>query len=113
MSEINLLPCPFCGGEAELLHTQTYSAHTLFWVECMECDCKTSDFEDVLGKEKAVAAWNTLKPMGRIVEKLEEEKGYAEDYSAPEDRRLVRHWNNCVDVCKEIVEAGGVDAGLL
>lgn len=55
MSE-ELNRCPFCGGFAELLSKETYSSHTLFWVECIECDCRTSDYED--SKEEVIKRWN-------------------------------------------------------
>jgi hypothetical protein len=39
----------------------------------------------------------------KLIGRLEEEKGNVSDYSSYEGKKLVRHWNNCVDVCKEIV----------
>lgn len=63
MSEIKLLPCPFCGGEAELLHEEDYSSHQLWRVECEECDCCTSEYYDNPGKEHAIRAWNKRKPI--------------------------------------------------
>lgn len=40
----------------------------------------------------------------KILERLEAERCDLTDYKSSEDRILVRHWNNCVDVCKEIVQ---------
>ena len=39
----------------------------------------------------------------KLIDRLEEQKGKENDYSSIEGKKLVRHWNNCVDVCKEIV----------
>ena len=70
MSE-TLLRCPFCGGEAKIDKT---IANTVS-VECTVCHassrmilCTEGDIE-----QKAIEAWNTRKPMERIVERLEEE----------------------------------------
>lgn len=50
MSE--LLPCPFCGGEAELTGFDAPE----FWVWCPNCKASTDAHT---GKQSAVAAWNT------------------------------------------------------
>ena len=39
----------------------------------------------------------------KLIERLEEQKGSESDYCTALGKTLVRHWNNCVDVCKEIV----------
>ena len=52
----DLLPCPFCGGEAA-----AYVEHSKFppgyyyGVECDKCDARTGEFDH---KEEAIAAWN-------------------------------------------------------
>lgn len=73
MSEIKLLPCPFCGGEAQLVRDRI----GLWRVGCKKCDCTTTyqfgfgEGEEV-SQKKAANVWNTRKPMERIVEQLEE-----------------------------------------
>ena len=67
MSEIKLLRCPFCGGEAELLKGQCEIDN---YVMCLECRSKTKLYNT---KASAIKAWNTRKPMQNIVERLEEE----------------------------------------
>lgn len=69
MSNIELLPCPFCGGEAKINrmpHLWEYS------VQCNDVDCivhpETEGYEK---REEAIEAWNTRKPMERIAEQLE------------------------------------------
>lgn len=52
-SEVALLPCPFCGGEAELY--STVPTHGGFWwCVCRDCGASTS-----FGSEaEAIVAWN-------------------------------------------------------
>ena len=57
--------CPFCGGEATLCN--------YYFVQCEECGVSTLTF---ITKEEAIKAWNTRKPMERIVERLEEPTNY-------------------------------------
>ena len=47
-----LLPCPFCGGEAELTG---YNAPE-YWVWCPNCKASADAHT---GKENAIEAWNT------------------------------------------------------
>lgn len=65
MSE-KLLPCPFCGGEAEIsLYLGNYG------VACTECMGAIFPARGMT-KGEAIKAWNTRKPMERILERLEE-----------------------------------------
>lgn len=52
-----LLPCPFCGGEADF-EEEDYSAHTYWRVICLECRCGTGGYCDNPGKKRAIDAWN-------------------------------------------------------
>lgn len=73
-----LIQCPFCGGEARLhiVPPFNYEISNIMYinggafVECVECGCVIS----ADGAEQAIAAWNTRKPMERILERLEEQK---------------------------------------
>lgn len=71
VSTNQLEPCPFCGGEGELLDEDDYFGHKIWHVECVECDCCTSGYYDDPGKEEAIRKWNTRNPTERIVEQLE------------------------------------------
>jgi len=66
--DLSLLPCPFCGGRAELSETPRRS-----FVECYSCFAEGPEFEWldtgvsdeaqerswIASRQKAVAAWNT------------------------------------------------------
>lgn len=69
ISDERLLPCPFCGGEANC--SDYYGEDCIFeyLVICLDCGVSTQTF---LTEEEAIEAWNTRKPMERIVERLEE-----------------------------------------
>lgn len=62
--------CPCCGGKAKLFKKRSY--FQFFIVGCTECGLRTDDMPAV---EKAIERWNTRKPIDRIVEQLEKEKG--------------------------------------
>ena len=61
-----LKPCPFCGDKLQHLGGGRYYAHQIngciLQHQCFEADDK-----------EVIEAWNTRKPMYRIVEQLEEE----------------------------------------
>lgn len=55
-----LLPCPFCGGRANVLNDGVrlpadISVVHEFWVECEQCQCGTRLLQD---RSEAVARWN-------------------------------------------------------
>lgn len=57
MLNINLKPCPFCGGKATLC--KPYITMTpVYWVKCEACECESSTFKT---KEEAEKAWNRRK----------------------------------------------------
>lgn len=63
-SDIKLLPCPFCGGEARLIN----GIPKINYIKCKRCQTMTSSSEVI---EYVIELWNTRKPMDRIVEQLE------------------------------------------
>lgn len=65
MSETKLKPCPFCGGEAKALR----NIHNYYIVKCSKCSISTLQRGK---KAEAINAWNTRKPIDRILERLEE-----------------------------------------
>ena len=70
MSDERLKPCPFCGGEAEVITTKTRQGQTSS-VRCSKCSCKVTilkpAFYDGDVEKDTVQAWNTRKPMEQIV----------------------------------------------
>ena len=83
MSEIKLLPCPFCGGEASLTKKNRIIVEGKTEREChVHCNKCNARAERVLYKscsttemahELARKLWNTRKPMERLINLLEEE----------------------------------------
>lgn len=53
-----LLPCPFCGGEARLYENPPYEPPGMFFVRCDPCDLVYDKAWDV-PRDQAIAAWNT------------------------------------------------------
>lgn len=98
MSEIKLLPCPFCGGEAELVGDKYH------WVLCKDCKGGSHAFENV---EEAIEKWNQRKPMQEIIERLEEELDYS-IHNFKEDEVIYRKGIRFVRrVIKEVGEING------
>lgn len=50
-----LKPCPFCGGEAELLENVPYCT---IRVQCKKCGIKTRVMPSNLGENYAASKWN-------------------------------------------------------
>lgn len=55
-----LKPCPFCGGEAEILTAESMHGGYLFGIMCNDC-CSRGDVYD--NEAEAIAAWNTRAAM--------------------------------------------------
>ena len=69
MKETKLLNCPFCDGDAVTAEMYNIKLKKLFpIVKCLDCECRTRMTETF---EEAITAWNTRKPMERIIEQLE------------------------------------------
>ena len=59
--KLELLPCPFCGGEADSYNFPTYRADRLgYFVTCRFCDARMGDHEGGYFKsdKEATEAWN-------------------------------------------------------
>ena len=77
MSELKR--CPFCGGEATLTNKLSKDEYgqRLWNVCCFGCANRTSSYWD---KEIAIEAWNTRKPLERVIERLEEQAEECKKY---------------------------------
>lgn len=70
--EIKLKPCPFCGGEAEMLGEDD----GMYQVVCQNCAANIDDFDDE--KEVAAEKWNTRTTEKDLNEQIGRFKKYAE-----------------------------------
>ena len=101
MSEIKLLPCPFCGGEATL----SDSIEDRFAeVHCIECGVKINE-KGYPALSKAIKQWNTRKTVERILTRLEELK------NAPKRECSYNNgWTECARCAiQEVKEEGGIE----
>lgn len=101
MSEIKLLPCPFCGGEAEF-HRSLSVIGDIVTVRCKACQAKTAGILFDAGKhqsdeeyDEAAEAWNNRKPVEDVLERLEEFREEAEQ------RNVAGMFSDMLEVIKE------------
>ena len=95
-----LAKCPFCGGEAQECNTGNHFLNTYYWVRCKKCGCK---LQQSVVREYVIEAWNTRKPMDRIVERLEEEYGtvlYEDGVIVGYDKGFI-HIDEAIAIVKE------------
>jgi hypothetical protein len=58
-SKENLLPCPFCGGKAQIKMSQYCEDGMETWVECKDCHVATDRCDGPYGlADMAAASWN-------------------------------------------------------
>lgn len=113
MSE-TLLRCPFCGGEAQLQQIPS-ATWDKFVVTCKSSKCCAfyigyCDEGLYDTRTKAVEAWNTRKPMERIVERLEEQAEECRKYWQEfDDEDSFGGMNAYCDAVKIVKEEGGID----
>lgn len=113
MSE-TLLRCPFCGGEAQLQQIPS-ATWDKFVVTCKSSKCCAfyigyCDEGLYDTRTKAVEAWNTRKPMERIVERLEEHRDdfmndvyeeLREDADNCRANRIIDRFDEVTEILKE------------
>jgi hypothetical protein len=71
-----LLKCAFCGGEAKLCCADEQNYINYYWIYCKECGCK---HPSSIHREAVIKAWNTRKPLERVIERLETEGNLADE----------------------------------
>ncbi len=111
MQNDKLLPCPFCGGEAEA----TFICDGRYnQIKCKTSKCIMNVDMPALykSKEEAIEKWNTRKPMERIVEQLENHKNC---YEKVIGQVIVDNYDinlervDLMNCAIDIVRKGGVD----
>lgn len=113
MSEKSLLPCPFCGGEAELFR-RTSVIGDFVEVRCKTCKAKTDAILFDARKhpndeeyDEAAEAWNTRKPVEAVLERLEAECiKYKNEWNAYDDEVAFGQMNgmsNAISIIKEVL----------
>ena len=118
------MPCPFCGS-----HNIEYSVKTMgrrekrFHVAmyCKDCNCygkrtivnvtdeeyfRSGVVRNPKYKQLAIDAWNTRKPMERILNRLEEGKTFYKMRSLDQDEIEVGAFIEAIDIVKE---EGGIE----
>lgn len=100
-----LKPCPFCGGEA----FEYYSGSQFEFCEvvCKECGCRSKGKTEA----EAIEAWNTRKPIDKVVEALEDEydnagrlTGYFYNHNTYETHGYMEGLKKAIEIVK-----GGAD----
>lgn len=104
-----LLPCPFCGGNNVGVWRNRPISPLIadsYVVICYDCHfgmCPTSE------KGKAIAAWNTRKPIEQIVERLEFQAEESRDYWSNFDDEYafgaMNAYTNAIEIVKEELDA--------
>ena len=104
MSELKR--CPFCGGEARILTSVFFRSDAC--VKCKKCGASTlvhSSASNEDAKLNAIKAWNTRKPMDRIVERLEEEaeecRKYWQEFDDEDSFGGMNAYCNAIRIVKE------------
>lgn len=97
-----LLSCPFCGGKPFVYTTGNVSCGFYVEIICENCGCRT----DRAYEEVATEAWNTRKPMERILEQLEESMNDAKNLWDNDEYYigLANGYEGAIEIVK-----GGVD----
>lgn len=90
----DLLPCPFCGGEAKISRSGRYS---LFCAYCVDCDTNGGHY---FTEEDAIAAWNrrdgerhAIEPEERTCRMVEVKTGEVADYRDTDE--ILFHCKSC------------------
>lgn len=94
-NEDALLPCPFCGGEADV--KEDFFREGLWGVLCDTDYCEGSAFNPRTGKENAIKAWNTRAALNHEDVDLESIRSHETDYHK---FPINKGWNDCLEYLK-------------
>lgn len=110
MSEIKLLPCPFCNSEVKMMDIGEGEHDHYYMIQCQNPNCDGATCYGENSKEEVAKRWNTRKPMERILTRLEEEKieMYKEwlKSSHLQDKGEYLAYKHATEICKE---EGGIE----
>ena len=120
MSEIKLLPCPFCGGGARMMGFDMYGEEVCVnyhdeikytqnhYITCNGCD---TDIWLGLNAKDTIEKWNTRKPMERILTRLEEARAECKELQrSTTDAYGYMKMKQGIDCVIDIVkEEGGIE----
>lgn len=104
-----LLPCPFCGGEAEIVDVDPTPHYVKegHWVICKECKASAHVFEN---RDKAIEAWNTRTPEQAIAEELNAKRHVETCEMEYQTDGMMSGWWKC-SVCGEAMDTIKACAG--
>lgn len=92
MNEVDLMPCPFCGGKAHKRIAFPIDADgmevNMYIVGCEACDI---EFYGPWDEEAVIEQWNTRKPMDEGIEKLKEEMVFYEQIKKETEEKDYRY----------------------
>lgn len=113
-----LKPCPFCGKEATTSEEEYIKGRIkklprgVGWIGCQRCRVFMDYVHGDRGKRLAIEAWNTRKPIDKVVKQLEElqELGHRNECAGGEAACPV---TNCeehyIQLVIEIIKKGGAE----
>lgn len=92
-----LKPCPFCGGEAEILTAESMHGGYLFGIMCNDCRSRGDVFDT---EAEAIAAWNTRAEL--TCHRVEDEGYESDDFECSACGAVT--WCFCLDIPGEGVK---------
>ena len=104
---VELKPCPFCGGKAEMLDYKYENKDVNeFIVSCSECGASVGEWRKT--EEEAIINWNTRKPIVKALNELEELENLAEKrYKGGTSKHALQEHNcycKAIDIVKGYTE---------
>jgi Lar family restriction alleviation protein len=106
-----LKPCPFCGGKVYIDNEDCYGyEHIDFFVHCDNCSLQFGFASQLETDEEVAKAWNTRKPMDKVVKHLEETR--EKDIPRINNTTTTRDekvYKLAMSYAIDIVKVGGID----
>lgn len=105
MSELKR--CPFCGGEVDLFSWSQIPLNYQYGIECRECHTlfQINLYDTTM--QETIEAWNTRKPIEKVLEMLEElaeqHHEYWDVFDDVDSFGAMRTYRNAIEIIKEEV----------